>query len=96
MQCIRATAHLGSTPCPNPSRVRFNGVNSITTCLKTARSSKPSASSLKRMEALRCGPAELRARKLSKDGQAGAAAIWRCIAGVIRHIQADETDPSAE
>ena len=40
--------------------------------------------------------AELRVRKLSEDGQAGAAAIWRRIAEVIRRIQADETDPSAD
>jgi hypothetical protein len=40
--------------------------------------------------------AELRARRLSEDGQAGAAAIWRRIAEVIRRLQADETDPSAE
>ena len=40
--------------------------------------------------------AELRARRLSEDGQAGAAAIWRRIAKVIRRIQADEADPSTE
>jgi hypothetical protein len=40
--------------------------------------------------------AELRARNLSKDGQAGAAAIWRRIAEVIRRIRADEADPSTE
>jgi hypothetical protein len=40
--------------------------------------------------------AELRARRLSEDGQTGAAAIWRRIAEVIRRIQADETDPSTE
>jgi hypothetical protein len=40
--------------------------------------------------------AELRARRLSEDGQEGAAAIWRRIVEVIRRIQADETDPSAE
>jgi hypothetical protein len=39
--------------------------------------------------------AELRPQNLSKDGQAGAAAIWRRIAEVVRRIQADETDPSA-
>jgi hypothetical protein len=48
------------------------------------------------MEALRCGPQNCARENLSKDGQAGAAAIWRRIAEVIRRIQADETDPSAE
>jgi hypothetical protein len=38
---------------------------------------------------------ELRAQNLSKDGQAGAAAIWRRIAEVVRRIQADETATSA-
>jgi hypothetical protein len=40
--------------------------------------------------------AELRAKRLSEDGQVSAAAIWRRIAEVIRRIQADEADPSAE